>query len=286
MRTMVGLILCGIFLNEGAAAGEPAIFSAEAILKGHNRERAIAKLPKFTLAKPLCDAALVHAKDMAKNKTLQHEGTDGSTPFDRIKAAAYHYQAAAENVARGQKTVEDVMRDWMKSPHHRENIVGDYLEIGVAVVADGDGQYFWCVDFGKPWPKLDPIAAGSEVIDLINKERTKAGKKPLRLEPKLAKAAAWQASFTAGGSVVDKDDPKKTDVFEKIKESGLKYKSAAQTGAVGSPTPEDLVKYLLDQPEYHKALLDDFNEAGAGYSKDKEDRPHWCILFGKRLTNP
>lgn len=285
MRTMLGIIISGMLLSGQSSADDPAPLSAEAILKAHNRERAIAKLPKLTLNKSLSDAALIHAKDMAKHKSLRHEGTDGSTFFERIEAASYRYQAAAENVARGQKTVEDVMRDWMKSPGHHDNIIGDYLEIGVAVVADGDGQYFWCVDFGKPWPKLDPQVAGTEVIDLINEERTKAGKKPFRLEPKLAKAAAWQARFTADGSVADEQDPKKTDVFEKIKEAGLKYKTAAQAGAVGSPTPLELVKYLLGQPDYRKALLEDFQEAGAGYAKDKEGRPHWCILFGKALTD-
>ena len=278
-----GILLCGHTQADDSPA-TPAPLSAEAILNGHNRERALAKLPAFKLSKPLSDAALVHAKDMAKQKTLKHEGTDGSTPFDRIKAASYHYQAAAENVARGQTTVEDVMRDWMKSPHHRENIVADYLEIGVAVVADDDGQYFWCVDFGKPWPDMASADAEAEVIDLINQERSKAGKKPLRLEPKLAKAAAWQASFTAGGSVVDAQDPKKTDVFEKIKEMDLKYKTVAQTGAEGLATPRDLVKYWLEQPDYRKTLLEDFKDAGAGYSKDKEGRPHWCLLLGKALT--
>ena len=297
MRKTLAILLCVILVGGSSRGGEPnqtflddpsntpEPLTAEAILNGHNRERAIAKLPPFKLAKPLSDAALLHAKDMAEHRKLTHDGTNGSTPFDRIKAASYHYQAAAENVARGQTTIEDVMRDWMKSPHHRENIVGDYLEIGVAVAADSDGQYFWCVDFGKPWPELDPAVAEADVIDLINQERRKAKKKPLTLEPKLAKAAAWQARFSADGSVADAGDSKKTDVFERIKEAGLKYKTVAQTGAEGLATPQDLVHYWFAQPDYRKTLLEDFKDAGVGYAKDQKGRPHWCLLLGKALSS-
>jgi uncharacterized protein YkwD len=43
---------------------------------------------------------------------------------------------AAENVAAGQDTVERVVKAWIGSPHHLENMLGPYNGLGVAVAHD------------------------------------------------------------------------------------------------------------------------------------------------------
>ena len=48
----------------------------------------------------------------------------------------------------------------MNSPPHRANILGRYTQAGLAVATDApEGHAYWCVNFGTPWPKLDPAAA-------------------------------------------------------------------------------------------------------------------------------
>ena len=78
---------------------------------------------------------------MADHDKMTHDGSDGSTPAERVERAGYHYQTTGENVAQGQKTCEEVIRAWMNSPHHKENILKpEFTEIGAACYVTEAGK--------------------------------------------------------------------------------------------------------------------------------------------------
>src|SRR5205807_7565852 len=110
-------------------------------------------------------------------------------PAQRIERHGYHFRTSGENVAAGQSTVAEVMRTWIDSPPHKKNILGDFTELGAACVKAKDGTPYWCVDFGKPWPVLDPARAAAEVVAAFNRERAKVDKPPLKVHPKLEAVA-------------------------------------------------------------------------------------------------
>lgn len=116
----------------------------------HNEERAKEKLNSLEVSPKLTKAAQRHADDMAKRKQMGHKGSDGSSPFDRIKATGYRYRRAGENVAFGRFSTERLMKGWMDSPGHRKNILGSYSQIGVACAIAEDGTSYWCATFGIP----------------------------------------------------------------------------------------------------------------------------------------
>ncbi len=120
------------------------------VYEAHNRIRLAAKLPRLQPSQKLEAAARRHAEDMARSKAMTHSGSDGSTPFDRIKAAGYVYRRAGENVAVARFGVERLMKGWMDSPHHKANILGSFSQIGVAYATGSDGKRYWCVTFGLP----------------------------------------------------------------------------------------------------------------------------------------
>lgn len=120
------------------------------VYEAHNRIRFAAKLPRLQPSQKLEAAARRHAEDMASSKAMTHSGSDGSTPFDRIKAAGYVYRRAGENVAVARFGVERLMKGWMDSPHHKANILGPFSQIGVAYATGSDGKRYWCVTFGLP----------------------------------------------------------------------------------------------------------------------------------------
>jgi uncharacterized protein YkwD len=153
LRPIVGAVLFAVFLVSAlcrattAGAVDPTL---RQLWEAHNQARAKRGLPALVMNPQLMAAAREHAHDMAARRTLTHEGTDGSTPDQRIERQGYHSRQIGENVAAGQQTVQEVMQSWMQSPLHRRNILGDFSDIGVARAFDSDGAPYWCVVFGQP----------------------------------------------------------------------------------------------------------------------------------------
>jgi uncharacterized protein YkwD len=68
-------------------------------------------------------AAQAHADDMARTGNFSHTGSNGSTLTTRTRAANYSACFAAENIAAGQASVQNVFTDWMGARGHRRNIL-------------------------------------------------------------------------------------------------------------------------------------------------------------------
>ena len=108
-------------------------------------------------------AALEHALDLSITNTFSHNGsgkasdiTGNGTPskfYERIVRNGYsNYYSVGENIAGGQKSVEKVMKEWMASPGHCENIMkSTYTEVGVAIVKNSNDTYpiYWVQNFGS-----------------------------------------------------------------------------------------------------------------------------------------
>jgi uncharacterized protein YkwD len=116
-----------------------------------NAERASAGCPALTVNGTLTSIALAHSKDMAARNYFDHASPEGKSPFDRMTDAGYAFRAAAENIAAGQRTPEDVVRAWMNSAGHRANILNCGLrQIGVGYATGGRFGTYWTQDFGTP----------------------------------------------------------------------------------------------------------------------------------------
>jgi uncharacterized protein YkwD len=120
------------------------------LIDAHNKIRNSRGLSSVHYNEKLSLAAQHHAEYMASTNRLSHYGRGLSRPSDRVTKEGYLYWGVAENIAFGQQTIEEVMTDWMNSEGHRRNLLGDYQDVGVAIVANNRGQLYWCVVFGKP----------------------------------------------------------------------------------------------------------------------------------------
>ncbi|KAI9290992.1 SCP-like extracellular, partial [Neoconidiobolus thromboides FSU 785] len=90
-------------------------------------------------------AAQQHSDDQARAKKMSHTGSDGSSPDERVEKAGYKWASVAENVAWNQKTVDQVMDAWVKSPGHFKNLVNKkYTDFGAGV-----NNYYWTQTFGS-----------------------------------------------------------------------------------------------------------------------------------------
>lgn len=113
--------------------GSLPLYPIEAqILHYTNLQRQRHGLPPLELDERLLKSARAHCQWMCRRDSLQHT----TAPV-------------AENIAWGQGSAEEVVRDWMNSPGHRANILNrNHRRIGVAAYAMPGRRIYWCQQFG------------------------------------------------------------------------------------------------------------------------------------------
>lgn len=141
------------FILPAARAGEIDSSSvSKQIIEFTNRERKRKDLPPLTPSSSLFKVAQAHSKNMAKQEKMEHN-LDGKTPLQRVRAAGYAYARIHENIAAGdpQVPLADLMKAWMNSKGHRDNILNDQCtQIGVGVARGKNGQVYYTQLFGRP----------------------------------------------------------------------------------------------------------------------------------------
>jgi len=108
-------------------------------------------LPALSINAQLTAAAQGHSIDMACFGFLGHNGSDGSTPYQRIVAAGYA-PSYSEEIIYGGGYPQTAFDWWMNDQIHRDAILNpNMIEMGVGYAYDSDrrGGYF-TVDFGSP----------------------------------------------------------------------------------------------------------------------------------------
>ncbi|MEG4961490.1 MULTISPECIES: CAP domain-containing protein [unclassified Microcoleus] len=116
------------------------------VLELTNIERSKLSLSPLTLNTQLLNAAENHTQNMALQDFFSHTGKDGSSLASRVTATGYKFSAAAENIAAGSSTPEQVVSSWMNSSGHRANILNPNLKeigIGYYFLADDTGTENW-----------------------------------------------------------------------------------------------------------------------------------------------
>lgn len=137
--TVLFLFLASIFIQQIKGAfpsvlGVKVDMSAEELLSLTNKERQIAGVGNLILDEKLSQAAAKKAEDMFEYNYWAHNSPTGKTPWIFIKNAGYKYIYAGENLARGFSTAEDVVKAWMASPDHKNNMLSsNYQDVGFAV---------------------------------------------------------------------------------------------------------------------------------------------------------
>jgi len=115
---------------------------AEEVFLLTNVERTNAGLSMFSARAELTYVAEVRAEEIIRH--FSHDRPDGRG-FETVFADnEVSYRYAGENLAAGQRTPAEVVRGWMNSPGHRDNMLRrEYGHLGVAVAMDSNGRLYW-----------------------------------------------------------------------------------------------------------------------------------------------
>ena len=102
--------------------------------------------PALRLNNELNRAAYKHSLDMYENQFLDHISSNGDTLVERMQQVDYLWRAVGENIAHNQKSINQVIDDWLSSPGHCSNLMSDqFTETGVAQV-----KYYWTQVYATP----------------------------------------------------------------------------------------------------------------------------------------
>ncbi|ORZ31487.1 CAP domain-containing protein [Catenaria anguillulae PL171] len=150
--------------NGGDSSAAPEVAAGDymhQVLDLTNGIRAGAGLRPLCLQSHLIAAAQQHSADMARGRFLRHNGSDGRSPFDRMRSLGYAFSTAAENIAYGSvgrglnfETPAAVVNSWRDSEGHLNNILSrGSTQMGIAraqgACPDGRGECaYWTQTFG------------------------------------------------------------------------------------------------------------------------------------------
>lgn len=114
------------------------------VVKLTNEARSKAGLKPFTSSNAqLNKAAHAKSQDLNDKNYFSHNSPTYGTPFEMMNQFGISYSYAAENIAKGQRTPEEVVKAWLASEGHRRNIMNPQLtQIGVGFVK-GNNSYCW-----------------------------------------------------------------------------------------------------------------------------------------------
>ncbi len=138
------LSACSNFVPEGATG--PGMLTRAGIVSEVNAVRAANGRKALAYSSSLEQAARAQAQAMASKDTLSHT-IDGPLR-QRVNRVGYR-GALGENVASGQKTLEQALEGWLNSPSHRSTMLSPkFSEFGLSAATAKSGRIYWAVIFG------------------------------------------------------------------------------------------------------------------------------------------
>ena len=150
LGTATGLSACGVGYAPTTVTKSVDVTPAE-MLAGINDVRKQNGSKPLVFSSLLAQVARHQAGAMVAHDQMSHDFGPGEGLRDRATLAGYH-GPIGENVAAGQTTLEETLKDWMNSAGHRFTLLSDmWTSVGMVVESGRPGSkygVFWAADFG------------------------------------------------------------------------------------------------------------------------------------------
>lgn len=149
---------------------------SEEIVRETNQQRIVLGLTPLSSNPVLAEVSKNKVRDMFEHNYFEHISPEGTSVGEIAEQFDYHYAVIGENLALGNYAgAKDIVKAWMESPGHKENIVSPhYTEIGVyAEEGVYRGQNVWIAvqTFARPLSDCPEIDQALERLIATNKNR-------------------------------------------------------------------------------------------------------------------
>ncbi len=134
-------------------------------------------------------------------------------------------------------------------------------------------------------PTLQGIKAlESEVVRLVNVERSKHGLQALTENWELSRIARYKSADMAAKNYFSHTSPTYGSPFRMMESFGIKYSSAGENIAMGQRTPQEVMTAWMNSSGHRANILSpSYTQIGVGLAKNQSGKAYWTQMFIKPL---
>lgn len=113
------------------------------LINNHRLSLGLRPLAELTIVKSVAHS---HTDYMVDNDEVSHHNFFTRSDYLKSNAGA---KKVSENVAYGYSSAEAVVRAWIKSEAHKENLEGDYTNFDISAEKNAEGRWYYTNIFIK-----------------------------------------------------------------------------------------------------------------------------------------
>lgn len=123
-------------------------------------------------------------------------------------------------------------------------------------------------------------SVANRVLNLVNRERVKAGLSPLTLDSSLSAVAQMHSEDMAKNNYFSHTNLNGLSPFDRIKNYGISYKTAGENIAMGYKDAQSVVEgWMNSQGHRENILKSSFGKMGLGCQKGSNGKLYWTQVF-------
>jgi uncharacterized protein YkwD len=123
--------------------------AAATVVELLNQQRSAASLPPLQEASTLADAAQAQAQAIARRPAGQHQQSTEQLLLE-LQQAGYAYRKISQGTVSGAPTPQAVVQAFMAHATYKNQVLGDFTQVGVGYATAADGIPYWSILFGVP----------------------------------------------------------------------------------------------------------------------------------------
>lgn len=255
----------------------------EGFLNLVNSARARAGSRPVTLDVRLVSAARAHAAAMAADGRLGGESRDGTSVHQRITATGYTYATVGEHLVSGPRTPAEFITYCLRTEQARRTLQDPaFTQAGLAYVTGGrTGDTYWTALWARPLAAGDLDRTRTEVVELTNGERRRAGLPPLAVDPLLTAAAQAHSADMVARDFYSHTAPEGSQPWDRAAAAGSARRTIGENIACGQRSPAEVVDGWINSPGHRANILEPgFTHIGVGFAGGGRAGTYWTQLFG------
>lgn len=130
-------------------------------------------------------------------------------------------------------------------------------------------------------PNINDIKSSeTEVVRLVNRERTSRGLKPLSNNWELERIARYKSQDMVNKNYFSHTSPTYGSPFTMMQNFGVKFSAAGENIAMGQKTPAEVVNSWMNSPGHRANILGtSYTQIGVGLAKNNNGVCYWTQMF-------